>query len=221
MNFSLLRESLQPPDDDDDAKAIFGVVTGKVVDVDDPAGQGRVRVNLSFMDSEDASAWARVVTPMAGALHGTYFIPDVGDTVLVAFEHGDVDNPFVLGSLWNLKAMPPLPTPRAQERVIRTPAGNQMIFGETPPTITIQTAGPVPPVAGAAGGVANITLTPTGVQLTTGASTILVAPDGITLRSGASAIVINAQGIEIKSSSRVTVTAAADVTVSGALIKLN
>jgi phage baseplate assembly protein gpV len=220
MNISFLQESLRPPEVEE-SKRIFGVVTGDVVDVDDPAGQGRVRVRLSFMESSDASAWARVAAPMAGPLHGMYFIPNVGDTVLVGFEHGDVDNPFVLGSLWTLKAMPPLLSPRSQERAIRTPVGNQIVFAEAPPSITVQTAGPVPPVPGTAGGVANVTLTPAGVQLTTGASTILVAPDGITLRSGASSIVITEQGIEIQSSGNVTVTAAADVTVRGALIKLN
>jgi uncharacterized protein involved in type VI secretion and phage assembly len=39
---------------------------------------------------------------------GAVFIPQVGDEVLVAFEHGDVAYPFVVGSLWNGQAKPPM-----------------------------------------------------------------------------------------------------------------
>jgi uncharacterized protein involved in type VI secretion and phage assembly len=52
-------------------------------------------------------AWARIATLMAGANRGTWFIPDVGDEVVVAFEHGDLNRPYVLGGLWNSANPPP------------------------------------------------------------------------------------------------------------------
>lgn len=86
---------------------VFGVVTGVVADNNDPLGIGRVMVRLPWLDDDAVSTWARTITPMAGGQRGLYTIPEVGDEVLVAFEHGRVDYPYVLGGLWNTNAMPP------------------------------------------------------------------------------------------------------------------
>jgi len=98
---------------------IFGMVVGIVRDIKDPEGLGRVKVDFPWlaeaseavaMSSEEDRAhsyWARIATLMAGSGRGTYFIPEVGDEVLVAFEHGDADRPFVLGALWNAEDTPP------------------------------------------------------------------------------------------------------------------
>jgi uncharacterized protein involved in type VI secretion and phage assembly len=52
-------------------------------------------------------AWARIATLFAGNSRGSWFIPDVGDEVLVAFEHGDPARPYLLGGLWNGSDSPP------------------------------------------------------------------------------------------------------------------
>ena len=44
---------------------------------------------------------------MAGPARGLYVLPEVDDEVLVGFEHGRPDAPFVLGALWNGKDKPP------------------------------------------------------------------------------------------------------------------
>jgi uncharacterized protein involved in type VI secretion and phage assembly len=88
------------------AQHLFGVHTATVTDVKDPDGQGRVQVALPWAGSGYA-AWARVATLMAGKNRGTWFIPDVGDEVLVAFLGGDVRHPLVLGGLWNGVDGPP------------------------------------------------------------------------------------------------------------------
>ena len=61
---------------------IYGVVTGTVINLFDPAALGRVQVQIDAIDSLDLSPWARIATPMTGVLSGTYFIPSVGDEVL-------------------------------------------------------------------------------------------------------------------------------------------
>ena len=92
-------------------KRFNGVVTGKVVRIDDPLSLGRVQVQLPWMDSCDLSPWMRVAVPMGGIFHGTYYVPNPGEDVLVAFEHGDTSAPYVVGSLWNAVSRPPLASP--------------------------------------------------------------------------------------------------------------
>jgi len=85
----------------------YGVAFAIVTNNKDPDGLGRVKLKLPWMADTAESDWARVVTPMAGAGRGFYFLPEVDDEVLVAFEHGLPDAPYVLGSLWNGKDKPP------------------------------------------------------------------------------------------------------------------
>jgi uncharacterized protein involved in type VI secretion and phage assembly len=77
-----------------------GVVPARVVDQNDPRKMGRVKVQYDWQESGE-TGWIRMVTPHAGADRGFMFMPEKGDEVLVAFEHGDPERPYVLGSLWN------------------------------------------------------------------------------------------------------------------------
>ncbi len=86
---------------------ISGVVVGVVTNNQDPDGMGRVKLKFPWLSPEDESHWARVASPMAGKERGLYLLPEVEDEVLVAFEHGDVRFPYVVGSLWNGKDAPP------------------------------------------------------------------------------------------------------------------
>jgi Rhs element Vgr protein len=77
-----------------------GVVSARVVDHNDPRGMGRIQIKYDWMD-DARTAWARMTTPSAGGGRGFMFMPEVGDEVLVAFEHGDAERPFIIGALWN------------------------------------------------------------------------------------------------------------------------
>ena len=102
---------LQQQTSNDGMKKYYGVTVGRVINPLDPLSLSRLQVQLPFIDSLDLAPWARVCTPMAGMLSGEYYIPNVGDEVLVAFEHGDVNAPYILGSLWNAIERPPLLSP--------------------------------------------------------------------------------------------------------------
>ena len=84
-----------------------GVAMAIVTNNKDPDGLGRVKVKLPWLDDRVESDWTRVVTAMAGAGRGLYWLPEVDDEVLVAFEHGRPDLLYVLGGLWNGKDKPP------------------------------------------------------------------------------------------------------------------
>lgn len=87
---------------------VTGVVVGVVTNNKDPDKLGRVKVKFPWLSDDDESNWARVAAPMAGKKRGFFFLPEVEDEVLVAFDHGDVSSPFVLGALWNGKDAPPV-----------------------------------------------------------------------------------------------------------------
>src|SRR5271165_2888626 len=85
----------------------YGVVVGVVTNNQDPDKMARVRIKFPWLSDDHESWWARIAVPMAGASRGAYFLPEVDDEVLVAFEHGDVRSPYVVGALWNKKDAPP------------------------------------------------------------------------------------------------------------------
>lgn len=88
----------------------YGVYPALVSDINDPEGQGRVKVTLPWSPdtgSERYEAWARLAVLMAGNNRGSWFIPDVDDEVLLAFESGDPRCPYVVGTLWNGSDAPP------------------------------------------------------------------------------------------------------------------
>ena len=114
------------------AGKVYGVVVGVVTNNQDPEKMGRVKVKFPWLNDTDESNWARVATMMAGQDRGTWFLPEVDDEVLVAFEHGDVQFPYVIGSLWNGKDTPPRDNAdgKNNERVIKSRAGHELIFGD-------------------------------------------------------------------------------------------
>jgi len=88
----------------------FGIYPALVSDIKDPNGTGRVKVTLPWSPdtgSDRYEAWARVATFMGGNNRGSWFIPDVNDEVVLAFEGGDPRRPYVLGALWNGSDSPP------------------------------------------------------------------------------------------------------------------
>lgn len=88
----------------------YGVFTALVTDIRDPENLGRVRIVLPWMPDTNSAryeVWARLATMMAGDNRGSWFVPEVNDEVLVAFENGDARRPFVIGALWNGKDKPP------------------------------------------------------------------------------------------------------------------
>lgn len=103
--------------------AWFGLYPAVVIAVVDPEGLGRVRVRLPWSadgGAEVYDAWARQATLMAGAQHGSWFVPDVETEVLVAFEGGDVTRPCVVGALWSQKHVPPVSMDQAGRNHIKT-----------------------------------------------------------------------------------------------------
>jgi uncharacterized protein involved in type VI secretion and phage assembly len=110
-------------------KRYAGVVTGIVKNLNDPDGQGRIELQFPWLSDSVRSSWAPVASALAGKQRGAFFMPEIDDEVLVAFEHGDINHPFIVGFLWNGVDTPPETT--NQNRIIKTPGGHQLRFEDT------------------------------------------------------------------------------------------
>ena len=201
---------------------IFGVANATVLDNIDLLGEGRIQISLPWLPG--FQPWARVATPMAGSMRGAYFMPQVGDEVLVAFNHGDVREPFILGGLWNTIDRPPaaLPTDPVSKRIIRTPTGQEISFDDLLQTVTISnttqqslTLGPVSAEL-AAGTVpppskASVSLSLSGQVTITGASSIMLK---------APSIVLNGNNVSIVSTNSTVVNGGQSCAILGAAISI-
>jgi len=129
-----LLEILQPSEDYLFKRdAISGVVVGIVTNNEDPDGLGRVKIKFPWLSDEHESDWARVVSIMAGSGRGVFFLPEVEDEVLVAFEFGDIRKPLVLGGLWNGVDTPPIDNAGGENniRLIHSRSGHMIRLDDT------------------------------------------------------------------------------------------
>ena len=114
------------------ARRVNGVATGIVTDNQDPEGFGRVKVRFPWLEEEAESDWAKVASLMAGKERGAVFLPEVDDEVLVAFEQGDINYPFVIGALWNAEDVPPETNADGKNNIrkITSRSGHELIFND-------------------------------------------------------------------------------------------
>ncbi|MES1971196.1 MAG: phage baseplate assembly protein V [Pseudomonadota bacterium] len=186
----------------------YGVAPATVVDIKDPDGQGRVQVTLPWCPDSGGGryeAWARTASLFAGKDRGSWFIPDIGDEVLVAFEHGDPARPYVLGGLWNGSDSPPDSMDGAGKNnrkviksregvkitfddtsgqvqlIIETPGGQKVTLKDTPPAIDIEDASGNSVRLEASG----ITIT-ASAKVTVNASQVAVSAGMVTVDAGMS-----------------------------------
>lgn len=135
-----MKYSEMVPDDEEDG--LYGVYVGVVKKITDPDNRGRIKVKFPWRDADDESKWARIAVPMAGKNMGTYFLPETGDEVLVAFGNGDIHDPYILGAMWTGKQSPPLKNKEKNPvRQIKSRAGHKLTFDDTDGkgSITIET----------------------------------------------------------------------------------
>lgn len=182
----------------------MGPLIGIVTDNQDPLDQGRVKVMCPALSGEHASTWARVVVPGGGAERGIEFLPEVSDEVLVVFEHGDVQYPYVLGGLWNGKDAPPkmsgevISGGRVEKRIIRSRTGH---------TITLDDSD-------GGGGITIEDKSGNKILLDTGANALTIEVSGNTK--------IQARGnLNLEAGGNVSLKAAGQVEIKGVVINLN
>ncbi len=182
----------------------YGIYPALVSDIKDPDGIGQVKVTLPWSPdtgSDKYEAWARVATLMGGNNRGSWFIPDVNDEVLIAFEAGDPRRPYVLGGLWNGKDATPESMDGAgqnNKKVLRSRNGVKITLDDQN------------------GQEQFIAETPGGQKITLkdGPGSIEIAD------SNGNSIKLESSGITVNASAKVTVTASL-VEVSASMLTVN
>ncbi len=229
-----------PENGDGQSRPLYGVMTGRVINVLDPLQMGRVQVQLPNIDSLDPLPWARIVMPWSAMMGGVRYTPSINDEVLLAFENGDPNCPVVLGCLPNVTCVPPpLPPPLPgvpRMGCLRTLLGTQIFFDDTPGKmqITLQVASPptppLPPIPAPApaGPVPTVCVSTAGVQASSpvlvslqgGTSGISISEAGIIMTCGGTTVAITAAGVVI-TSPNVSITGSETLTLFGAQVFIN
>ncbi|MDX2240716.1 MAG: phage baseplate assembly protein V [Leptolyngbyaceae cyanobacterium bins.302] len=196
---------------------LYGVVIGVVTNIKDEKGLGRVKLQFPWLSEQEESNWARIAVPMAGNDRGFYFLPEVGDEVLVAFEHGNPSFPYVVGVLWNGKDKPPIKNDDGKNdlRVIKSRSGHIIRLDDTADQEKIE-------IIDKSGS--------NKITFDTAKNTITITSDkDIKLSAPKGTITLDAQKIDIKANTTIDVKATteaninanANLNLKGGIINLN
>jgi len=195
----------------------YGVGIGVVTNNKDPDGLGRVKLKLPWMADDVESNWARIATLMAGAGRGCFFLPEVDDEVLLAFEHGNPEFPYVLGGLWNGKDKPPESNSDGKNnvRMIKSRSGHVIRLTDTNGSEQIEIIDKS---------------TKNSIVISTKDNKITIAADAdIVIRSTNGKLQLSGKGVEINSKADVkieattnlAVQAKAQLNLKGQLVNIN
>ena len=194
---------------------IRGLVVAIVTDNVDPDGLARIRVRLPWQLENQESYWARLAMPMAMSERGVFFLPEVGDEVLVGFEKGDPTHPCIIGSLWNGKSKPPENNADKNNdwRLIKTRANSELrFFDGQPPSLELKLEDGK-----------RLFMDDQGITVEDGKGNLVK----IESNSGAVSVVANGelklkgQRVAIESASTMDIKATGTMTIKGALVQIN
>jgi uncharacterized protein involved in type VI secretion and phage assembly len=175
-------------------------MVGIVDSLEDPEGLARVRVTFPHLAGEPSN-WARLALPMAGAGRGTFFRPEKGDEVLVACEHGDIRQPYIIGALWSAVDKPPYGSGDAAGnniRMIVSRSGHRVTLDDTTGAERVE------------------------IRHSSGQQTVTIDGSSITVRADGGQVTVQAaQGVTVRAGTDLTLSAAGNVVISGQQVLIN
>jgi len=190
-----------------------GIHTGIVKQLqEDPAKEGRILVELPWMEGIKKELWARVSTPYATNESGCFFLPEKGDEIIVGFVNQDPCHPVILGSLYGGMHKSPFEhTAENNIKALVTRSQMKIEFDEEKKIITLSTPGKN-----------RIEINDEGksIKLTDqNKNEVILNDKGISLNSEKD-IVLKAKGnITMDAAAKTAITAKSDITVDGANVK--
>ncbi len=188
----------------------MGVFPAVVTNNKDPREMGRIKLKFPWLDDQLQSDWARIVSIGSGANRGIFWLPEVNDEVLVGFEHGDFNHPYVIGNLWNGEDKPPeeannIVGSTVNVRTIQSRSGHVIRFSEEEGDNFIE-------IQDASG--ANL------IKFDTQSQAMQITSNGnVTVSAGGDAVV-EAVNADIIADANITIDAGAQLTIKGAIINV-
>ncbi|MGN6394805.1 MAG: type VI secretion system tip protein VgrG [Mucilaginibacter sp.] len=211
-------------------QAVPGLQIGIVTQLEnDPDGECRILVRMPVIDPDEQGTWARVATLDAGDQRGSFFLPEIGDEVVVGFLNADPRKAVVLGMLnSSAKSAPLTAADDNNQKGFVTRSKMKLIFDDDKKSVTLETpAGKKFAVDENAGVIKmqdennnSITMDSSGITIETkGTLTLKAQQDfsvegmNVSLKANASASVEGTGSLEVKSSG--------SATLKGAIVQIN
>jgi Rhs element Vgr protein len=211
---------------------VRGLVNGTVKAITkDPANETRVQVNIPVIQASGDGVWARLVNTYATSGTGYFWMPEIGDEVIVGFLNDDPGYPIILGSVYSSQKAPPL-TPDDQNSIkaifskskmnvtfddqnviltLQTPNANKIIFSDKDKSITIQDQNSNKIVMSSSGVAIN---SPKDISLTADGNVTINGTQGVTIKSTAGVDIQATQALSAKGLS-VAISADTQLTAKG------
>ena len=115
---------------------------GRVVENADPLGLGRVRVQMMWQEAgSEKTPWIRLLQPHSGSGKGFYFVPEIGEEVLVGFQGGNAEKPYVIGTQYNGKEKSGYADKENNIKAVHTRSGHKLVFTEDESILIIDKSG--------------------------------------------------------------------------------
>jgi uncharacterized protein involved in type VI secretion and phage assembly len=192
-----------------------GFAVGTVTDNKDADGLARVRVRLPWQADGQSTYWARIAVPMGGGKTGVYFLPEIGDEVLVGAENGDPSHLYVIGTLWNGKQKPPETNDdgKNDRRLIHSRSGHRLVFDD----------GDKPKVELSLADKKRLVLDDNGVLLEDGKGNKLVidSKSGAVTIESTTSLKLKSKTISIEADASMEIKASGTMTIKGAMVQIN
>jgi uncharacterized protein involved in type VI secretion and phage assembly len=211
---------LQQEDKREDGR-VEGVAIGIVTNNKDDEGLGRIKVRYPWREDKQESYWARPAMPGAGKNRGFFWVPEVEDEVLLAFDKGKIEHPYYLGSLWNGKDKPPANNDDGEDdtKLIRTRSGHEFrLFDKSgQETVELKSRAGHHLLFDDSSGSAKIE-----IKDSSGSNRIVIetTPNSITIESGTS-LTIKSQTIDIEAGANMTIKSSGTLTIQGTIVQIN
>lgn len=173
--------------------AVNGLQIGVVSQLEnDPTGEYRILVKMPVLDVNDEGIWARIARLDAGENRGSFFLPEIGDEVIIGFINDDPRNPVVLGMVnSSAKPAPITASDDNHEKGFVTHSDMKVVFNDDKKSMTLSTPA--------------------------GKSIVLNDDDGniVLTDENGNSLEMNSNGISIKSSGEINITAKKDLSLKG------
>lgn len=191
--------------------------TAKVIENHDPDGMGRVKVQFAWQKPDGLTTpWIRYISPSASQGQGFFFIPEVDDEVLVDFEGGNAEAPFVLGGVYNSNATPPEGSSNSSNHIkmLMSKSGSFFKLNDEDGSITIQDKAGSSIVLDGSGNI-NITAASSEVSIFAPSEVSIVSDDEVSINGTSEVSIVSADEVSINGTSEVSIVSGDEVSING------